>query len=60
MIRGGAFTVGELIKELRAIIIVHPEASNAVIKANTEDGVSSNHVTLRYDNKTHCLLIEGV
>lgn len=54
-------TVSELIKELRAIVIVHPEVKDFTVEARTLEGRMSGLVTVRLMTKTgRVILIEGM
>ena len=50
-------TLSELLIELRDIVLVHPDAAQAVVEARTKTGRKSNHPVIRL--KDHVILIEG-
>lgn len=50
-------TLEDLIKELRDIVLVHPEAAQFAVESRSSTGRLTNNTVLRL--KEHLLLIEG-
>lgn len=50
-------TVSELIKELRAIVLVHPEAAQLPVVSRNDDGVLTSMVVVRLRKRD--VIIEG-